>query len=227
MKIVIHIPARKGSKRVPRKNFRDLCGKPMFEYSLISAINSKITKEIYINTDDSELANHMILKYPDLKYFKREPALSADNSSSDEFNYDFIKKINPDILIMINPVCPLINEKIIKQAYDFFITSDYDTVITASKSHMQFFCDKKPVNININEQLAASQENSPVFELNWAITIWDCKIFKKNMESKGFAVMGDNMGVYAIDKYLGLKVSDECDFLAIEALIKGGFGNRL
>lgn len=42
MKLIIHILARKGSKLVPIKNFRDLCAKPMNEYSIISTIKSNI-----------------------------------------------------------------------------------------------------------------------------------------------------------------------------------------
>ena len=227
MRLVIHIPARKGSKRVPRKNHRNLCGKPMIEYSIISAIKANITEEIYINTDDVELADLMVSRYPKLKFFCRDISLTGDKSSSDEFNYDFIKSTNPDVLMMINPVCPLINEKMIINAFKFFEDNDYDTVISASKSQMQFFYKDQPININLDETLAPSQENTPVYELNWAITIWDCKTFINNMKAKSFAVLGTKLGIFEIDKIAGLKVSNENDFLAIEALIKGGYEDRL
>ncbi len=227
MRLVIHIPARKGSKRVPRKNFRDLCGKPMIEYSIMSAIKANITDEIYINTDDVELADLMVSKHPELKFFNRDTSLTGDKSSSDDFNFDFINSTNPDVLMMINPVCPLVNEKMIVDTYKYFVNNDYDTVISASKSQMQFFCKDQPININLDEKLAPSQENSPVYELNWAITIWECKTFVNNMKSKGFAVLGTKLGIFEIDKFAGLKVSNENDFLAIEALIKGGYEDRL
>ena len=227
MKLVIHIPARKGSKRVPRKNFRDLCGKPMIEYSIISALNSKITDKVYINTDDIELAGIMTSKYPELKFFNRDISLTQDKVGNDEFNFDFIQKIKPDVLMMINPVCPLVTEKMIADTYQYYLENDYDTVISASKSQMQFFCKGEPVNINIKEKLGPSQLNPPVYELNWAISLWECSTFIQNMESKGFAAFGTNLGIFEIDKFAGIKVSNENDFLALEALIQGGYENRL
>ena len=110
----------------------------MIEYSIISAIKANITDEVYINTDDVELAELMVSKYPKLKFFKRDTSLTGDKSSSDDFNYNFIKNKNPDVLMMVNPVCPLINEKMIINTFNYFEDHNYDTVISASKSQMQF-----------------------------------------------------------------------------------------
>jgi CMP-N-acetylneuraminic acid synthetase len=223
MNVAIHIPARRGSKRVPRKNFRNLCGKPMLEYALKAAIESEVANEIYLNTDDSDLIEYVRQNHTSVKIYKRNVELTGDKTSSDEFNLDFIKSIEPDILVMINPVCPLIRSKHIKEAFQFFVENTYDTVITASKSQMQHFMNSKPVNIRLDAPLAPSQENTPVLELNWAVSIWKTDEFKLRMEEKGYAVLGTNLGIYEIDKYAGLKISEETDFLAIEAIIKSGF----
>jgi N-acylneuraminate cytidylyltransferase len=50
------IPARGGSKRIPRKNIRDFCGKPMIAWSIESAIASKCFDRIIVSTDDEEIA---------------------------------------------------------------------------------------------------------------------------------------------------------------------------
>lgn len=223
MNVVIHIPARMGSKRVPRKNFRNLCGKPMLEYALKAAIESEVANEIYLNTDDCDLIEYVIKHHKSVKIYKRNVALTGDKTSSDEFNLDFIKSVEPDILVMINPVCPLIKSKHIQETFQFFVENNYDTVITASKSQMQHFMNLKPVNIRLDEPLAPSQENTPVLELNWAISIWKANEFKIRMKENGYAVLGTNLGLYEIDKYAGLKISEETDFLAIEALINSGF----
>ena len=56
MKLAV-IPARGGSKRIPRKNIRDFCGKPIIAYSIEQARNSEIFDHIIVSTDDEEIAS--------------------------------------------------------------------------------------------------------------------------------------------------------------------------
>ncbi len=55
MKLAV-IPARGGSKRIPRKNIKEFCGKPMIAYSIESALRSGLFDEIVVSTDDEEIA---------------------------------------------------------------------------------------------------------------------------------------------------------------------------
>jgi N-acylneuraminate cytidylyltransferase len=50
------IPARGGSKRIPRKNIKDFLGKPIISYSIEAALNSKLFEEVMVSTDDEEIA---------------------------------------------------------------------------------------------------------------------------------------------------------------------------
>jgi pseudaminic acid cytidylyltransferase len=51
------IPARGGSKRIPRKNIKPFCGKPIIAYSIEAALNSDLFDEVMVSTDDEEIAN--------------------------------------------------------------------------------------------------------------------------------------------------------------------------
>jgi len=219
-KIVLHIPAREGSKRVPRKNMRDMNGKPMISYAIEAAIKSKINAQMYVNTDAEEIIQYVQSSYPEFQTYKRDEKLANDTASSDEFNLDIIEKFQPDTLIMINPVCPLIEAKDIINALEVYKASDCDTLITTTSTQMQTFCDGKPVNINVNEQLAPSQQNGRITILNWAITIWDAKSFKERMQTQGFAVLGQNRLFLDIEPIKATKVSEEKDFLFAEQLIR-------
>ena len=55
-KIIAIITARGGSKRIPRKNIKEFCGKPIIEYSIEAALKSNIFDEVMVSTDDSEIA---------------------------------------------------------------------------------------------------------------------------------------------------------------------------
>ena len=54
-KIVLHIPARERSKRVPKKNIRLMNNKPMISYCIDASIKANLTKEMYVNTDATEI----------------------------------------------------------------------------------------------------------------------------------------------------------------------------
>jgi len=219
-KIILHIPAREGSKRVPRKNMRDMNGKPMIAYVIEASIEADITTHMYVNTDSQEILDYINREYTLFKRYKREPVLADDKASSDQFNLDIIEKLSPNTLVMINPVCPLITAEDIKAALNAYKNSDCDTLITSESTHMQTFCDGEPVNIRTDEQLAPSQENGKITILNWAITIWDAALFVQRMKKDGYAVLGRKRELFDIDAFKAVKVSEEKDFHFAERLLR-------
>ena len=218
-KVILHIPAREGSKRVPRKNIRLMAGSPMISYVIKAALDSKISDHVYVNTDAVEIIEYVNKEHDWVNIYKREGRLASDTASSDQFNIDIINSLQPDTLVMINPVCPLIESSDIVDAMAAYRSSDCDTLITCSTTQMQTFCNGSPVNIKVDEQLAPSQDNDLVQVLNWAITIWDVKKFKERFDKLGYAVLGENRLLYSIDHLKSFKVSEEVDFQMCEALI--------
>jgi len=218
-KIVLHIPARQGSKRVPRKNMRMMNGKPMISYVIEAAIQADITEYAYVNSDSEEILDYVISEYEGFGVYKRDEILANDKATSEDFNYDIIKKFQPDTLVMVNPVCPLLSAEDITNALEVYEKSDCDTLISTTSTQMQTFCEDEPINININEKLAASQDNKRIYTLNWAITIWDAKKFSKRMQDYNYASLGNKRVFFDIDELHAVKVSDEKDFLLAEKLL--------
>ena len=219
-KIVLHIPAREGSKRVPKKNLRFMNGKPMISYAVEASLNANITDELYVNTDSEDIIEYIRSNYPKFKIYQRDKSLANDMASSDQFNVDIIQNLKPETLIMINPVCPLIEQEDIRNALTAYSDSECDTLITCTSTQMQTFCEGVPINININEQLAPSQDNKIINTLNWAITIWNAKSFNSRMEKFGYAVLGEKRLLFNIDPLKSIKVSEEKDFRFAELLIR-------
>lgn len=93
------IPARGGSKRIPRKNIKNFCGKPMIAYSIETAKKSGVFEEIFVSTDDAEIAK--IAK----QYGASVPYLRPDELSDDfapagvavEHMLDYLKQKTYDI----------------------------------------------------------------------------------------------------------------------------------
>lgn len=82
------IHARGGSKRIPRKNIRDFCGKPAIAYPIEAAIKSGVFDHVIISTDDDEIAE-TAQKYGAEIFYKRPDDLSNDTATTDQvFIYD-------------------------------------------------------------------------------------------------------------------------------------------
>jgi len=208
MKIVAHIPARQGSKRIPLKNLIKIKNKPLISYS-IDTVRKSIIKDFFINTDSAKIAKYA--KSLNCKIYFRKKLLANDNAKSDDFNYDFIKNVKSDICVMINPVCPLLKYEQINAMIKYFIKKKLDTLISAEEIQMQSFYKNRPINININEKLQPSQKNGKIIVCNWAVSIWKSKTFLKNFEKKKYAVWGDKRDFYILPKINSIKISTQDD----------------
>ncbi|GAB2695487.1 acylneuraminate cytidylyltransferase family protein [Aliiglaciecola aliphaticivorans] len=218
-KVLAHIPARAGSKRVKAKNLRLLNGKPLLAYSVEAALQASNEFDgVFVNSDSDDMLR--LAKKLGASTYKRSEELASDTATGDEFTYDFILKEKPDTLVMISPVCPLIDSLEILRAIEQFKQSKCDTLITCEQTQMQTFCEGRAVNIDADGQLRPTQENPVVQILNWAVTIWDAKKFVENFEKHGSAYIGKNRELLAIDPIKAVKISKEGDFSLAESLIR-------
>jgi N-acylneuraminate cytidylyltransferase/CMP-N,N'-diacetyllegionaminic acid synthase len=211
------IPARAGSKRVPAKNLRYLCGKPMIAYAIDCAKACGCFDDIYVNTD-SETLMALAAEYG-VESYRRDAWLASDEAKGDDFAADFMEIMKPDTLVMISPVCPLVTPDDVQRAMAAYKASDCDTLISCEQTQMQVFMDGKGVNIDETKALAPSQENPFVQTLNWAVTIWDCATFLKSYRAERKGYLGTNRLLFPIDPSHAVKVSHEADFLMVERMM--------
>ena len=115
------IPARGGSKRIPRKNIKEFLGKPIIAYSIEIAINSKLFEEIIVSTDNEEIAE-VALKYGAKVPFYR----SKKNSDDFATTLDVIQEVRIEYtnrnkvfknICCIYPTAPLIKLKDLNNGY--------------------------------------------------------------------------------------------------------------
>ncbi|WP_374550752.1 cytidylyltransferase domain-containing protein [Flavobacterium sp.] len=134
MKILALIPARGGSKGVPRKNIRLLGKKPLIEYSIDAAKEADVFDEIIVSTEDEEIAIAAEVagcKPP----FIRPIELAQDNSTSIsvvQHAIDFFEKKNIffDAVCLLQPTSPFREKGFIEKAIQKFIENDYDCLIS-------------------------------------------------------------------------------------------------
>jgi pseudaminic acid cytidylyltransferase len=114
------IPARGGSKRIPKKNIKLFCGKPLIAYSIDAAKKSNLFEKIVVSTDNEEIAD--VSKKYGAEILWRPKELADDYAGSDEVFYHAIDKLNKEkkykFACMIYPTAPFLKIKYLKEAYE-------------------------------------------------------------------------------------------------------------
>jgi len=133
MKIVTIIPARSGSKSIPKKNVQLLDGKPLLAYSIEYSLKSKIVGSTIVSTDSEEIANLAASFGADVP-FLRPSLLSGDTSVDYEFmrhalDYFETRGENFDIYILLRPTSPLRPSGLIEEAVEILKNNIYATSV--------------------------------------------------------------------------------------------------
>jgi len=132
-KSIAIITARGGSKRIPRKNIKEFCGKPIIQYSIEAALASNMFNEVMVSTDDEEIKD-IALKFGASVPFMRKKNTSNDMAMTYEVLLEVLgeyKKSGQEFEYMccIYPTAPFITEKKIKDSMNKLIQTNADTVI--------------------------------------------------------------------------------------------------
>jgi len=130
------IPARGGSKRIPRKNIKDFCGKPMIAWSIEAALQSGCFERVIVSTDDEEIAE-VALRFGAEVPFMRPEELSGDFVATIPVIKHAIQwleanKIIPDWVCCIYATAPFISANALKSGLTLIQQQDADYVFSVT-----------------------------------------------------------------------------------------------
>lgn len=142
MNIIAIIPARGGSKSIPRKNIKELCGKPLIAYAIEGALKSAFIDRVIVSTDDKEIATvarHYGAEVP----FMRPSELASDLTQDKpvfEHAINWLEdneSYNVEIMVNLRPTAPLRTVEDIDGAIEAFRSSGADFLksVCISKNH--------------------------------------------------------------------------------------------
>ena len=144
MEIVALIPARGGSKSIPKKNIKHLRGMPLISYSIRAAKKSKYINKIVVSTEDKEIAK--ISRKYGAEIIERPEEFAKDESSTIDAILHTLEvfkaeNYNPDISILLQPTSPLRNAEDIGSAIELFLNSDCESVVSVCEvGHSPYWC---------------------------------------------------------------------------------------
>ncbi len=129
------IPARGGSKRIPKKNIKEFCGRPIISYSIEAALNSNIFDEVMVSTDTLEISK-IAKSYGASVPYLRNKINSNDSATIEDVLHEVIKYYYNEnrqfkYCCCLLPTAPFINSVILNDSY--LKLEEYDSVIPVVK----------------------------------------------------------------------------------------------
>lgn len=136
-KLLALIPARGGSKAVPRKNIKNLNGKPLMAWTIEAARKSRYIDKVVVSTDDDEIMT-IAKKYGSEAPFKRPKELASDNAKMMDVVLHCIKFFQNldeeyDIIILLQPTSPLRGAYDIDKAIEYFVKKKARAIVGVVK----------------------------------------------------------------------------------------------
>lgn len=208
------IPARGGSKRLPRKNVLPLAGKPLIAWTIESALNSKLVDKVLVTSDDDE-----ILKVSDsfgAATLKRPAALAQDTSTSfDAIKHAIENTERFDYILLLQPTSPLRTSQHIDEAIQLLESKKADAIISVTKmEHSPLWANSLPEDGNMTAFLKddvlskRSQDLETYYRLNGAIYISKTD---KLLDAGGF-FLKRKIYAYKMSQVSSVDIDTEMDF---------------
>ena len=181
LKVLALIPARGGSKGIKDKNIVDVCGKPLIAYSIIAAQKSKYIDDVIITTD-SEKIKEVAEKYGADVPFLRPAELATDNAKTIDAVMHSINTLKEmgrdyDILLLLQPTCPLRTIDDINNSLELFVSKNYTSLVSVNKVNEHPILMRKINEDGIMENLLnlpstiRRQDMPPIYKVNGSIYI--------------------------------------------------------
>ena len=229
--IIAVIPARGGSKRVPRKNLLPLRGKPLIVHTIEHAKHSRLISRIIVSTDDNEISD-VALQYG-AEVIKRPPELSGDTAPSEVALVHVVdwlaekEKYDPDILVFLQCTSPIRNESDIDNAITVFRGNNADSLFSACRFNKYIWQvrngEASPINYDYRNRWREQDFPHQVLE-NGSIFVFKTSILKELGNR-----LGGKIAVYEMDELSSIQIDSNEDIMLCNCIMdmrEKGCGHR-
>lgn len=224
-KVLCVIPAKIGSVRLPKKNFKLFLGKPIIEYPINTCLKSKIFQEVVVSSD-SDLIYELAEKF-NITPHKRRPELSTGKARVVDVCFKILQDLESqgkffDLLMVVYPTNPFILEEDLFGVYNLLQKEDCNFAFSCTQFHHyphQALWVEKSSKIShvFSEPLRkeVSSSNKKVLVDNGSIYGAEVKTFLKDKE-----LFGVNSYGYEMPKYRSVDIDTQDDWFIAESIAK-------
>lgn len=218
-KVVAIIPARGGSKGIPRKNIKDLAGKPMIGYIIKTVLEAKGIDRVIVTTEDEEIAR--VAKSCGAEVpFIRPRELAEDNVATLpvlQHAINYLEKEEgyiPDYVLLVYPTSPLLSVKRINEAVALAEERNSDSVVSGHYDYGQYWKQVEGGYARLHPIVIANrQEMKPLFRLNGAIFLTKTEILKRQL-------VADKIDPLVMDADENVDVDEPADFEKVRSILE-------
>lgn len=214
------ITARGGSKRIPHKNIREFCGKPIIEYSIEAALASGVFDEVMVSTDDEKIAQ--IAKEAGATIpFLRSAETSNDFATTADVIMEVLAQYEKqgkgyDVACCIYPTAPFITSEKLKSAVMLLENKNYDSVMPVAEFSFPplrgMVMEEDKISYKWEEfSLMRSQDLEKIYHDVGQFYVFDVEKFKESKK-----LVTKNTGALVIDELEMQDIDNEVDWKLAE-----------
>ena len=220
-KYIAIIPARGGSKGVPKKNIKEFLGKPLIEHSINYAKESKFIEKIILTTDNEEIKK--IGKDNNITVVNRPKEISGDKATTEsaiEHVISLFKFSIDTTIVLLQPTSPIRPKNSLDKMIKIFNEQLYDSMLTLSPIHpLTWKIDNKKTecmyDYSNRPRRQDFKEKDLIYDENGSVYIFTNKIFiEKNNR------LGGKIGHYIFKEEYGRQIDTPLDFKLLETIGK-------
>ena len=215
MSVIAFIPARGGSKSIPKKNIKSFCGKPLIFWNL-QELQKSVVNEIVVATDNEEIKDIVnSFNFSKVKVYNRNSKNSEDTSSTESVMLEYIFQSNlsdADTFMLVQATSPFTRSCDFNEALSLF--KDYDSVLSCCESKRFYWKDGKALNYDIYNRPRRQDFKGTMIE-NGAFYISSVANIRKTKNRISGAI-----GVYQMPEYTYTEIDEHEDWIVAESLMK-------
>jgi CMP-N-acetylneuraminic acid synthetase len=219
MKKIAIIPARGGSKRLPGKNIKKICGRPLIEWTIEAALKSKLFDRIIVSTDSDEIREISIRAGAEV------PELASDTATTNDVVTDIVNWLEGtgvvvSTIMILQPTSPLRTETDIINAFDLMVEKKAKAIVSVCEiEHPIQYCNVLEDDLSMDNfipeaSIKRKQDLPTYYRLNGSIYL-----FNRDYVTNINAIYSKGTFAYIMNRFNSIDIDEEIDFELAEILL--------
>ena len=213
------IPARSGSKRLPKKNYKSFNSRNLAEIARDKCLASGIFDKVIITSDDPVFKE--LINCNEVEFLQRTENLAGDDATTDMvIDFFFEEFPSCESVLWVNSVSPLQSIEDIKNCGTRLNNPDVDCVMAVNTLYQHCCIANEPLNFNPNNSFEKTQDLKPVQRYVYSCMGWKRSTYKK-YRSEGFkGLFPGKMALVEVSVLAGMLIKYEEDFILCSKIEK-------
>jgi CMP-N-acetylneuraminic acid synthetase len=216
-KIVALVPMRHDSKRVPGKNYRPMCGKPLYAHIIETLLDCPEIAEVVVDTDSPIIIDGLAKDYPQVTVLLRPEDLRADTTPTNEILIYDTAQVTADLFLQTHSTNPLLKASTVSRAIQQLrsLYPEYDSLFSVTRLQTRLW-DQLGRAVNHNPAvLLRTQDLPPIYEENSCLYLFTRQTLLNRRNR-----LGERPLMFEMDAREATDIDEELDFLIAETLLK-------